>query len=156
MVPATLIKRPDGYIPPGTRVISHETSVEMRKLMRLVVTDGTGKNANVQGYLVGGKTGTAEEVQARGYAKHLLLSSFIGVFPINNPEYFVLIVIDQPHGNHKSFGFATAGWTAAPAAARVIARMGPLLGVRPIEETALIHDQITVDQSQVGTKVAAD
>jgi cell division protein FtsI (penicillin-binding protein 3) len=156
MVPATLFKRPDGYIPPGTRVVTHETSMDLRKLMRLVVTDGTGKNANVQGYLVGGKTGTAEKAEAHGYAKHLLLSSFLGVFPINDPQYLVLIVVDEPHGTKQTYGFATAGWNAAPTAAHVIARMAPLLDLRPIEETAAIHDAITVDLPAASKKIAAD
>jgi len=78
--PGTLIKEPAGFVPPGTRVISTQTSEEMRKLLRLVVTEGTGKQADVPGYLVGGKTGTAEKVEHHGYAKKALLSSFIGAF----------------------------------------------------------------------------
>jgi cell division protein FtsI (penicillin-binding protein 3) len=118
----------------------------MRKLMRLVVTEGTGKNADVPGYLVGGKTGTADKVAAHGgYAKKALLSSFLGVFPINDPQYMVYVLIDEPHGTKKSYGFATAGWTAAPAVARFVARMAPLYGVKPIDETAEIHRAITLD-----------
>jgi cell division protein FtsI (penicillin-binding protein 3) len=144
--PATLLKRPDGYTPPGTRVISQHTSEEMRKLLRLVVTDGTAKQGgDVPGYLVGGKTGTAEKVFGHGYAKKALLSSFIGVFPINDPQYMVFVTIDEPHGTKKSYGFATAGWTAVPAVSRIIARMAPLLGIKPIEETPEIHRAITID-----------
>jgi cell division protein FtsI (penicillin-binding protein 3) len=152
--PATLIKHADGYVPAGTRVIAEHTSEEMRKLMRLVVTEGTGKNADVAGYLVGGKTGTAEKVEGRGYAKKALLSSFIGVFPINDPQYMVYVIIDEPHGTKKSYGFATAGWTAAPAVARIIARMAPLFGVKPIDETPDIHRAITIDLPGAGKQVA--
>ena len=156
LVPATLVKRADGYQPAGTRVISEETSFQLRRLLRLVVTDGTGKNADVPGYLVGGKTGTAEKVNGHGYAKKALLSSFIGVYPINNPEYITLVSIDEPHGTKKSYGFATAGWTAAPATQRIIARMAPLLDQMPITETADIHNAYTVDFPGKGKKIAAD
>ena len=152
--PATLVKHADGYVPAGSRVISEETSREMRKLMRLVVTEGTGKNADVPGYLVGGKTGTAEKVSGHGYAKKALLSSFIGVYPMNDPQYMVYVIIDEPHGTKKSFGFATAGWTAAPAVQRIIARMAPLYGVKPIEETPEIHRAITIDAPGTSKQVA--
>jgi cell division protein FtsI (penicillin-binding protein 3) len=110
-------------------VISEETSRTMRELMRLVVTDGTGTKADVPGYDVGGKTGTAEKAENGSYAHHQLISSFAGVFPINDPQYLVFVMLDEPHGNKQSGGFATGGATAAPAAGRVIARIAPLLGV---------------------------
>lgn len=113
----------------GERVISEETSRTMRELMRLVVTDGTGTKANVPGYDVGGKTGTAEKAENGSYAHHLLISSFCGVFPISDPKYLVFMMLDEPHGNRQSGGFATGGATAAPAVGQVIARIAPLLGV---------------------------
>ena len=96
----------------------------MRKLMRLVVTDGYGKPAEVPGYYVGGKTGTAEKVGAHGYKKHANVAAFISVFPMNAPRYAVYMMLDEPHGNASTHGYATAGWVAAPAAGRVIARIG--------------------------------
>ena len=102
----------------------------MRDLLRLVVTNGTGTKADIPGYQVGGKTGTAEKPDNGSYARHRLISSFVGVFPISDPQYLVFIMMDEPKGNKASFGFATGGWTAAPAVGRVIARIGPLLGVR--------------------------
>jgi cell division protein FtsI (penicillin-binding protein 3) len=129
----------------------------MRKLLRLVVTDGTAKQGgDVPGYLVGGKTGTAEKVLGHGYAKKALLSSFIGAFPMNDPQYMVFVTIDEPHGNKKSFGFATAGWTAVPAVARIIARMAPLFGIKPIEETPEIHRAITIDIPGSSKQVAVN
>jgi cell division protein FtsI (penicillin-binding protein 3) len=119
---------------PGTRVLARETSVEMRKLLRLVVEHGTGKLANAPGYLVGGKTGTAEKVTHRHYATHALLSSFIGVFPVNEPRYLVLISVDEPHGNKQSAGFATGGWIAAPAVRSTIERMASIVGIPPVDE----------------------
>jgi cell division protein FtsI (penicillin-binding protein 3) len=114
----------------GDRVISESASASMRELMRLVVTEGTGSKADVPGYEVGGKTGTADKPVNGSYARHRLLSSFVGVFPMSHPQYLVFVMIDEPKGTKASFGFATGGWTAAPAVGRVIARTAPLLGVR--------------------------
>ena len=129
---ATLLKRAPGEVPDGDRVISARTSAQMRALMRKVVREGTGSKAEVPGYLVGGKTGTAEKQMAGGYKRTALISSFIGAFPLNRPRYVVMALIDEPHGNKKSFGYATAGWTAAPMVARLVARMSPLLGLAPV------------------------
>ena len=120
---------------PFTRVVSEQTSAQMRELLRMVVTQGTGSKADVPGYPVGGKTGTAEEPSVNGYAHKLLLSSFMGVFPANKPSYLVLIVLDRPQPTAETEGFATAGWTAAPTAGKVIARIAPMLNVpvTPIE-----------------------
>jgi cell division protein FtsI (penicillin-binding protein 3) len=114
----------------GERVISEAASRSMRELMRLVVTEGTGSKADVPGYEVGGKTGTAEKPVNGSYARHRLISSFAGVFPMSQPQYLVFVMIDEPKGTKASFGFATGGWTAAPAVGRVVSRIAPLLGVR--------------------------
>ena len=118
----------------GERVVSDETSQAIRRLMRLNVVEGTGKQADAPGYLVGGKTGTAEKVGAGGYRRKALRSSFIGVFPASKPRYVVLVMLDEPQGTEETFGFATAGWTAAPVAGRVIERAAPLLGIEAGEE----------------------
>ncbi len=102
-------------------------------LMRLVVTEGTGEKADVPGYLVGGKTGTADKNQGGRYRQHAILSSFLGAFPINDPRFIVLVMVDEPRGTKETYGFATAGWTAAPAVAHVIARMATLLGIPPVD-----------------------
>jgi cell division protein FtsI (penicillin-binding protein 3) len=122
--------------PPGERVLPPSVSFQMRRLLRLVVTGGTGKYAAAPGYVVGGKTGTAEEVHGRTYAKKQLLSSFIGVFPMDAPRYVVLICIDQPHGTKASYNFATGGWVAAPGVKQVVEQMAPLYGIHPIDENA--------------------
>ena len=101
--------------------------------MRLVVTDGTGSNADVPGYSVGGKTGTAEQPGGGGYDRKRLISSFIGVFPMDAPRYAVFVMLDQPKGTKASFGYATGGWTSAPAVARVIASMASIMGLQPRE-----------------------
>jgi cell division protein FtsI (penicillin-binding protein 3) len=114
----------------GEQVIRPETSIQMRDLLRYVVTNGSGKRADVPGYDVGGKTGSAQVPGPHGrYIPHALRTSFYGVFPVHNPKYVVYILLDQPHGTKATAGFALAGWTAAPAVARVIQRIAPLLGV---------------------------
>ncbi len=124
----------------GVRVMSQSTSDTMRKLMRLVVTDGYGKPAEVAGYFVGGKTGTAEKVGDHGYKKHTNVAAFMSVFPMNAPRYAVYMMLDEPHATAATHGYATAAWTAAPAAGKVIGRAGPLLGMFPqIEQAAAIQ-----------------
>ena len=136
--PATLVKRQPGLPVPGQQVISQQVSDTMRKLMHLVVDEGTGKKATVDGYLVGGKTGTSEKVNARGgYNRKALFNTFVAAFPMTAPRYVVIASIDEPKGNKSTYGFATAGWTAAPAAGRIIARIAPMLGVEPVDENSL-------------------
>jgi cell division protein FtsI (penicillin-binding protein 3) len=134
--PPTMLKVPDGAKVPGVRVISQKTSDQMRKLMRYVVEFGTAKLAEAPGYVVGGKTGTAEKNAGGHYEEKKLLSSFIGAFPINDPKYVMLTLVDEPHGNKDSHGYATAGWTVAPATSRIIERIAPLLGVTPVDENS--------------------
>ena len=132
--PSTLLKRDPNEIPPGRQVISPETSRTMRGLMRMVVEKGTGKKAEVVGYRVGGKTGSAEKVSAHGgYARKALLSSFVGAFPINDPRYVILAMLDEPHGTKKTGGFATGGAVAAPTVGRLVTRLAPLLGLEPVD-----------------------
>ena len=118
----------------GQQVFTGETVDTMRRLLRLVVTDGTGRRAEAPGYLPGGKTGTAEQASelGRGYDRGRLLSSFVAGFPINRPEYVVLVSLIEPEGNEETNNFSTAGWVAAPIAGRVITRIGPILGISPI------------------------
>ncbi|MDN3030446.1 MAG: penicillin-binding protein 2 [Candidatus Tisiphia sp.] len=134
----TLIKRQDEPLV-GTKVFSEKTSKQMSELFRFVVKEGTGRRADVKGYLVGGKTGTAEKLTADGhgkrrYLKNSRMSSFLGVLPASNPQYVIFIMFDEPKGTKESFGFATAGWTAAPTVGRVLERMVSLYGIEPIEK----------------------
>jgi cell division protein FtsI (penicillin-binding protein 3) len=127
----TMLKRDPGADLHEHRVLKPETSREMNRLFRLVVEKGTARKADVPGYPVGGKTGTAEKSKAGGYARKALLSSFIGVFPADAPEYAILVIIDEPKGTKETSGYATGGWTAAPATSRIVARIAPMLGVEP-------------------------
>lgn len=112
-------------------VVSHETADTMKRLLRLVVRMGTGEKANTPGFLVGGKTATAEKTSGGGYSKSALLSSFVGIYPSDKPKTMVIVMIDEPKGQKDSFGYATAGWTAAPAVGNVISRITALRGELP-------------------------
>lgn len=140
--PATLMKVEAGKAPKGHRVFSQHASDTIRQLMRLIVTDGTGKKADVPGMRVGGKTGTAEKPGAGGYSKHVNVSTFAAAFPMDAPRYVVVAMLDSPKGNAESFGLTTAAYTAAPVVAKVIARTGPMLGVFPDPSREMALDEL--------------
>ena len=129
--PTILAPEPDAAPREGTQVMQRATSDTLRKLMRLVVTEGYGKPADVPGYFVGGKTGTAEKNSGHGYKKHSNISAFMSVFPMNAPRYAVYFMLDEPKGNASTGGYSTAGAVSAPGAGRVIARIAPMLGLMP-------------------------
>ncbi len=130
----TILKRTADEDLQGRRVISEKTSSVVRRLMRLVVEKGTGKKAAAEGYLVGGKTGTAEKAVNGRYKRDALVTSFVSAFPMDDPKYVVLAMLDEPKGNASTHGFRSAGWTTAPIISRLISRIGPILGVEPVDE----------------------
>jgi cell division protein FtsI (penicillin-binding protein 3) len=133
----TLLARAPGDVAEGTRVISERTSDTMRRLMRVVVTEGSGRTAEVPGYFVGGKTGTAQKTGPRGgYLENKRIAAFVGAFPMNAPRFAIYVMVDEPKPNARSHGYATAGWVAAPAAAMVIRSVAPILGMVPETERA--------------------
>jgi cell division protein FtsI (penicillin-binding protein 3) len=132
----TLLKREPGEVPEGVRVVSEQTSEQLRQLMRLVVQVGTGKKANAPGYLVGGKTGTADKQLGRGYATNARLASFVAAFPMNDPRFAIVAMVDEPKPNAHSYGYATAGWVTAPVIGAVVERIAPLFGLRPVPDDA--------------------
>src|ERR1700733_3000795 len=113
------------------RVVKPETSAAMRYLMRLNAEKGTATKADVKGFYVGGKTGTAEKVVNGRYSKNRLMTDFMAVLPADQPRYLLLIMLDEPKAIAETHGFATSGWNAVPVAAKVIARVAPLLGLEP-------------------------
>ena len=126
--PPTLLKIGKGHAAgKGHRVFSEQTSYKMRSLLRLVVTDGTGKKADAPGYRVGGKTGSAEKYHNRS----LLVTTFAGVFPMDEPRYAMVMMLDEPKGTAETFGFRTAAWNVGPAFGRAVSRIAPMLGVNP-------------------------
>jgi cell division protein FtsI (penicillin-binding protein 3) len=131
----TLLARPPGEVIEGTRVISERTSETMRRLMRAAVTEGSAKGADIPGYFVGGKTGTAQKTGPRGgYLENKRIAAFVGAFPMHAPRYAIYVMVDEPKPNARSHGFATAGWVAAPAAGMVIRSVAPILGMMPETE----------------------
>ncbi len=118
----------------GKQIIRKRVSDVVRRLMRLVVEKGTGKQAAARGYLVGGKTGTAEKAVNGRYKRDALITSFVSAFPMNKPRYVVFAMLDEPKGNASTHGFRSAGWTTAPIVSRLVARIAPILGVKPLDE----------------------
>ena len=149
-VTPTLLKREPEARPAQRRVMSTETSAVMRMLLYAVVAEGTGKKAAVPGYLVGGKTGTAEKAVGGRYKRDSMITNFVGVFPIDRPRYAVLTLMDEPKGTEETFGFATAGWTAAPVAGKVIERIAPFLGVPSAVEPSGTEEEPSIVWESVG------
>ncbi len=113
------------------QIISKRSSETLRYLFRLNAEEGSAAKANVPGYEVGGKTGTAEKVVGGRYSGEHRLTSFIGAFPMSKPRYAMIFMLDEPKPLPETFGFATSGWNAVPAGGRVIERIAPILGIEP-------------------------
>lgn len=125
----TLLK---GAQPPGERVFSEQTAQEMVRIMRQVVVRGTATRTDVQGFEIGGKTGTAEKPGPRGgYDRNRVISTFASVFPSSDPEYVLVVSLDEPTDRSGRKPVRSAGKTAVPVAAEIIRRVTPLLGMRP-------------------------
>ena len=137
----TLVALPEGETREGTRVISERTSETMRRIMRLVVTHGSGSRAEAAGYFTGGKTGTAQKLDSRGqYMRGRNVTSFVGAFPMQAPRYALYVMLDEPQARADTGGQATAGLIAAPIFRRVVERVGPMLGLTPeIDRAAAIQ-----------------
>jgi cell division protein FtsI (penicillin-binding protein 3) len=136
MVTPSLIKGGQGL---GERVMSEETSAAILEMMRRVVDEeaGTANFAAVPGYEVAGKTGSAEKPSAQGgYDEDRVLATFAGVFPASDPRYVLVVTLDEPEVQVGRVTKRTAGWTAAPASARLIRRLVPILDMRPVEPAA--------------------
>ena len=132
LIPPTFLKRSEEEARAiAKRVIKPETSDKMRFLMRLNAEIGTAKRANVPGYYIGGKTGTAEKVVNGRYAKKRVLTAFTAILPADKPKYQLLIMLDEPQPLKETYGQIASGWNAVPTAGHVIARIGPLLGIEP-------------------------
>lgn len=134
----TFLRRFDADSSDEKPLITENTSREMAQLMRLNVSgpDGTGKEADVPGYRVGGKTGTADVAKRGGYSSKSVISSFLGAFPMDDPQYLTFIVLFEPKGTKETHWQHTAGYTAAPVTGRLIARIAAQLGVKPMDVVA--------------------
>jgi len=130
--PATLLKVDRTHpVAPGRRVFTENTSYKMRALLRLVVTQGTGRKADAPGYRVGGKTGTAEKLVGGRYTSAAVVTSFAGVFPMDEPRYVMVMMLDDPKATAETYGFHTAAWNIGPAFSLAVSRIAPMLGIRP-------------------------
>jgi cell division protein FtsI (penicillin-binding protein 3) len=138
LIPPTLLRRDAETAEAlAQQVIKPSTSADMRYLFKLNVDEGTAGKAGVPGFRVGGKTGTAEKVVNGRYSKNHRLNSFVGAFPMDDPKFVVLIMLDEPKPLPETHGYATSGWNAVPTAGKIIARIAPLLGVMPkFDETS--------------------
>ncbi|MBV0889568.1 penicillin-binding protein 2 [Komagataeibacter oboediens] len=128
------------------RLISAANSDILRKILRLDVAKGTGQKAESPGYYVGGKTGTAEKIGPHGgYLKHVNVSAFTGIFPMNAPRYAIYVMLDSPKPTAQTHGWTTAGWNAAPTASHMITRIAPMLGLFPdTQHTAAIEASLAI------------
>ena len=135
IVPPSLILGEEKEDP--RRVMSAPTASIVTAMLRDAVLDGTGERAEVAGYRVAGKTGTAEKPIDGVYSDTLNVTSFAALFPADSPEYVVLVVLDEPKAGAS--GGATAAWNAAPTVGRVIERIAPLLGVTPVFEDHIVQ-----------------
>ncbi|MCA0920095.1 peptidoglycan D,D-transpeptidase FtsI family protein [Pseudooceanicola nanhaiensis] len=131
----------------GTRVISQRTADRALSMLRQVVTDGTASMAEVEGYRVAGKTGTADKAKPTGgYYDDRVIATFAGVFPSDAPKYVLITTLDEPSETSGPMPRRTAGWTAVPTAAEIIRRVAPLLGLRPkIEPVQLVDVSLSAN-----------
>ena len=147
LIPPTFLKRPaEEAREIAMQVIKPETSRQMRYLMRLNVEKGTARRAEVEGFYVGGKTGTSEKVVNGRYAKDKVLTAFMGTFPADKPRYLLLVLLDEPKATPETQGYATSGYNAVPAAGKIIARIAPLLGLMPRQDLPTAEHLLTLQR----------
>ncbi len=130
------------------RIIKEGISKKINQILRKIVTtkEGTAGLANIEGYEVGGKTGTANKPSIGGYSKTKKVNTFAGIFPVSNPKYVLIVLFDEPKtssdylyeyknkkGSYKGTPFNTAGWTSVEVAGKIIEKIGPILATKHIE-----------------------
>ena len=115
----------------GRRVISKKTSETMRAIMRMVVLEGSGRRANVPGYEVGGKTGSARKTVNGQYVEGEVRTSFLSAFPMDNPQYVLMVMLDSPKKIKETYNLNNAAWNVVPTANKIISAVAPQLGIAP-------------------------
>ena len=137
-VTPTLLSNQSGSNAKATRLVTRETSAALASMLRMNVmdADGTGKRADVPGYRVGGKTGTADYAEGGHYDSNAVLSSFLAAFPMDEPRYLTFVLLFEPKGSAETAGQRTASTNAAPVTARLIGRIASQLGVTPMSVAA--------------------
>ncbi len=135
---------------PGERVMSQDVARASVAMLRRVVTEGTATLANIPGYAVAGKTGTAEKPRkGGGYDSDKVINTFAAMFPANDPQYVLIVTLDEPVETSGPKPRRTAGWTAVPVAAEIIRRLAPLMSLRPQVETATLNGLTAVSAPKV-------
>jgi cell division protein FtsI (penicillin-binding protein 3) len=131
----------------GERLMSAQAASDARLMLRKTVSEGTASFADIPGYHVGGKTGTADKPGPRGgYLEDKVINTFASMFPAHDPQYVLIVTLDEPVETSGEKPRRTAGWTAVPVAAEMIRRIAPLLGLRPTVEPGSVAD-ITLSSS---------
>ena len=129
----------------GQQFLDITTSEKIQKLMYLNVIHGSAKKAAVDGILVGGKTGSSEKIVNGRYDPEARISTFMGVFPMEKPEYVLFLLLDEPQPLKETYGYATAGWNAAPTFSNIVTRIAPMLNIKPTNKIDLYKsDQFEV------------
>jgi cell division protein FtsI (penicillin-binding protein 3) len=129
--PVTLLKTMEP--PKGKQVLSPQVSEQIRFLLTQAAMNGQAKKATVNGYLVGAKTGTANLQNAKGaYVEKQNMTSCVAILPADDPEYILLVTVERPKPNAQTYGYATAGWIAAPLVSDIFTAVGPVLGLSPL------------------------
>ena len=144
----SLIKKSTGNNQDRKRVIKEGVSKKINKILRKIVTtkEGTAGLANIKGYEIGGKTGTAEKAVIGGYTRKAKVNTFASIFPTSKPKYVMIVLLDEPKtseeyiykyknksGSYKGTPFNTAGWTSVEVAGKIIQKIGPILATKYIE-----------------------
>ena len=144
----TLIKQTLVNPKKNKRIIKKGVSEKINPILRKVVNtkEGTGGLANVDGYEVGGKTGTAQKTTIGGYERYKKVNTFVAVFPTSKPKYTLVVLLDEPKlssdyiynyrnkkGSYKGTPFNTAGWTSVEVAGQIIEKIGPILATKYLE-----------------------
>ena len=144
----TLIKKKLEDTKIKKKIIKKNVSKQINEILRKIVTteEGTAGLANIEGYEVGGKTGTAEKVTAGGYTRKAKINTFASIFPTSKPKYVMVVILDEPKtsedyiynyknksGSYKGTPFNTAGWTSVEVAGKIIQKIGPILATKYIE-----------------------
>ncbi len=141
----SFLKIEEGRNIDSKQVLDPSTSEKIKKLMYLNVVNGSGKSAAVDGIFVGGKTGTANKLIDGIYDKENRRTTFMGVFPLDEPKYIMFLLLDEPKPTENSYGYATAGWNVAPTFSNIVKRIAPMLNIKPSSiEKLYDYDQIVV------------
>jgi cell division protein FtsI (penicillin-binding protein 3) len=132
MIKPTFLKRNEAEAQTGAeRVVRPDVSESLRYLMRLNAEIGSARNANIPGYFIGGKTGTADKLVHGHYNHDKVFTTFMAILPADKPKYLFLALMDEPQAVPGTYGYHTAAWNSGEVTGKIIERVAPLLGMPP-------------------------